>query len=99
VRAKVCVCGAQRVLGERPQSLGRDANATSRPRRGVDAHSEAMAQAWRGWAWSGFATRVRTHARGSWHPRTAAWPCRARGTGIPSPQHDAGVERRRRLRG
>jgi hypothetical protein len=43
VRAKVCVCGARRVLGERPQRLGRDANATSRPRRGVDAHGEAEA--------------------------------------------------------
>jgi hypothetical protein len=99
VRAKVCVCGARRVLGERPQRLGRDANATSRPHRGVDAHGEAVARAWRGCAQSGLAARVRTHARGSWCPRAAAWPCHARGTSIPGPQHDAAAERRQRLRG
>jgi hypothetical protein len=42
-RGYVCACGrrgacasesTQRVLGKRPQRLGRDANATSRPRRG-----------------------------------------------------------------
>jgi hypothetical protein len=43
VRATVCVCGSRRVLGERPQRLGRDTNATSRPHRGVDAHGEAVA--------------------------------------------------------
>jgi hypothetical protein len=37
----------------------------------------------RAWLW------VRAHARGAWLPRAAAWPCRARGTGIPGPRHDA----------
>jgi hypothetical protein len=32
------------------------------------------------------------HARGSWLPRAAAWPCRARGTGIPGPRHDAAAK-------
>jgi hypothetical protein len=27
-------------------------------------------------------------AREFWSSRAAAWPCRARGTGIPSPRHD-----------
>jgi hypothetical protein len=35
--------------------------------------------------------RARTHARGSWRSRAAAWPCHARGTGIPGPRHDAAV--------
>jgi hypothetical protein len=33
------------------------------------------------------------------HPRTTAWPCRARGTGIPGPWHDTAAERQRCLRG
>jgi hypothetical protein len=37
----------------------------------------------------GFAVQVRTHARGFWSSRAAAWPCRARGIGIPGPRHDA----------
>jgi hypothetical protein len=50
----VCACGrrgacasedARRVLGEKPQRLGRDANATSRPRRGGWART---ARPWRG---------------------------------------------------
>jgi hypothetical protein len=36
----------------------------------------------------GFAVRVRAHARGFWSSRAVAWPCRARGTGIPGPRHD-----------
>jgi hypothetical protein len=36
--------------------------------------------------------RVRTQARGSWLPRATAWPCRARGAGIPGPRHDAATE-------
>jgi hypothetical protein len=40
---------------------------------------------------------VRTHAHESWHPRAAAWPCRARGTGISGPRHDAAAKGRRRL--
>jgi hypothetical protein len=51
VRECVCVapegaCGvsAQGVLGERPQRPGRDANATSRSCRGVDAHGETVAR-------------------------------------------------------
>jgi hypothetical protein len=107
VRVCVCVapegvCGvsARRVLGEMPQWHGRDANATSRSRRGgVGVHGEAVAQAWRGWMRLGLAAWVRTHARGAWLPRAAVWPCRARGTGIPGPRHDAAAGGRRRLRG
>jgi hypothetical protein len=105
-RACVCVapegvCGvsAQGALGEMPQWHGRDANATSRPRRGVGAHGEAVAQAWRGWLRLGLAVWVRTHARGAWLPRAAAWPCRARGTGTPGARHDTAAVGRRRLRG
>jgi hypothetical protein len=36
--------------------------------------------------------RVRTHARQSWHPRATVWPCRAWGSGIPGPWHDAAVK-------
>jgi hypothetical protein len=52
-RVRVCVCvapegacgvSAQGVLGERPQRPGRDANATSRSCRGVDAHGETVAR-------------------------------------------------------
>jgi hypothetical protein len=39
----------------------------------------------------GFMAWVCTHARGSWLPRAAAWPYRARGTGIPGLQHDAAM--------
>jgi hypothetical protein len=45
------VCGRQAprgVLEEKPKGLGRDANATSRPRRVVTARSEAVAGSWRG---------------------------------------------------
>jgi hypothetical protein len=48
VRAKVCGCGAQRVLGERPQRPSRDANTTSRRWRVVTAHGKAVAGSWRG---------------------------------------------------
>jgi hypothetical protein len=37
----------------------------------------------------GFAVRVLAHARGFWSSRATAWPCRARGTSIPGPRHDA----------
>jgi hypothetical protein len=40
----------------------------------------------------GLTARLRMHAHGSWVPRAAAWPCRARGTGIPGPRHDAAAE-------
>jgi hypothetical protein len=101
------MCGRPKGARERPQRLGRDANATSRPRRGVAAHGEAVARARRGWgagmarlgcgarsagAWPGLVARVHTHARGTWRPRAAAWPCRARGTGIPGPRHDAAAK-------
>jgi hypothetical protein len=46
----------------------------------------------------GLAARVRTHARGSWLPRAAVWPCRARGTGIPGPRHGAAARGRWRWR-
>jgi hypothetical protein len=40
-----CACvNARRVFGRVPQRLGRDANATSRPRRSVAAHSECDIQ-------------------------------------------------------
>jgi hypothetical protein len=48
---------------------------------------------------SGLAAQVRTYAREAWLPRAAAWPCRARGTGIPGPRHDAVAVGRRRLQG
>jgi hypothetical protein len=59
-RAKVAPCAcvpgcvggnARRVFGEKPQRLGRDVNAASRPCRGVAAHGDAVAGAWRGTAW------------------------------------------------
>jgi hypothetical protein len=54
-------------------------------------HGEAGTRAWRGWASSSAWARsgACTHARGAWLPRTAARPCRARGTGAPGPRHDA----------
>jgi hypothetical protein len=97
----VCACGrrgarpcvdARRVLGERPQRLGRDANATSRPRRGVAAHGEAVAGHGEVGAWPGLVAQVRTHACRSWLPRAAAWSSRARGTGIPGPRHDVAAK-------
>jgi hypothetical protein len=36
------------VFGEKPQRIGRDANATSRRRRVVTAHGKAVAGPWRG---------------------------------------------------
>jgi hypothetical protein len=42
------VCGARRVLGERPQWPSRDANATSRRWRVVTTHGKAVAGSWRG---------------------------------------------------
>jgi hypothetical protein len=38
--------------------------------------------------------RVCSHACESWRSRAAAWSCRARGTGIPGPWHDAVAVRR-----
>jgi hypothetical protein len=70
--------------------------AATRTRRrgriaGVDMHGEVVVQARLRQGW------VRcTHARESWFPRAAAWPCRARGTGIPGPRHNAAAVRRRR---
>jgi hypothetical protein len=52
-------------------------------------------EAWQGEARAtlSLAARVCTHARGSWLPRAAVWPCRARGTGIMGPRHDAAAKR------
>jgi hypothetical protein len=55
----VCVCGsrgcvrigAHKVLGEKPQRVGREANATLRPCREVAAHGEAMAGHGEAGAW------------------------------------------------
>jgi hypothetical protein len=72
----------------------------------VTAHSKAVAGSWRGMARLGRGRpdgnaarlgRVRpqgvgVHAHGSWPSRAAAWPCRARGTGIPGPRHDAAAK-------
>jgi hypothetical protein len=76
--------------------LGRVANGTSRPRRGLAAHGKAVAGAWlglavvqRGGGSARLMVRVRTHARVSWLPRAAAWPCRPWGTDIPGLRHDA----------
>jgi hypothetical protein len=92
VRATVCVCGARRVLGERPQRLGRDANVTSRPRRGVDAHGEAVAQAWRGWARSGSEWSNRDAARPGHGLAPRRWRARTRaGPGIPGPRRGRAV--------
>jgi hypothetical protein len=109
VRVHVCGCrgcvrtGAREVLGDKPQRVGRDANTTSRPRRGVAAHGKAVA--WHGKAGGaarpgGGAARLGrarpqgagVHARGSRPSRAAAWPCRARGTDIPGPRHDTAAE-------
>jgi hypothetical protein len=99
----VCVC-------ERPEGVrGSASKAWPRRERDVAATSRGCrarrgrGRAWRGWGvahglawvWPGLAARVRTHARGSWRSRAAAWPCRARGTGIPGPWHDAAAVRRR----
>jgi hypothetical protein len=59
---------------------GRGSTLARRSRRRV----KAKARAW-------LMARVCTHARESWHPGTAAWPCRARGTAVPGPRHDAAV--------
>jgi hypothetical protein len=40
----------------------------------------------------GLALRVRTHVCVFCLPRAAACPCRARGTGIPGPRHDAAAK-------
>jgi hypothetical protein len=40
----------------------------------------------------GIAARGRMHVRGSWLPRAVPWPCRARGSSIPGPRHDAAAE-------
>jgi hypothetical protein len=40
---------------------------------------------------------VRTHARGSWYPMTAAWLCRAWGAGARDPWHGAAARGRWRL--
>jgi hypothetical protein len=92
VRDTVCVCGAQRVLGKRPQRLGRDANATSRPHRGVDAHGEAVAQAWRGWARSGSKWSCRDAARRGHGLASRRWRARTRaGPSIPGPRRGRAV--------
>jgi hypothetical protein len=80
VRAKVCVCGARRVLGERPQRPSRDANATSRPRhggrrarRGRDA---GMARLGHGWS------------RGTGaHARAQVLASQGRGVAVPCAGH------------
>jgi hypothetical protein len=41
----------------------------------------------------GLAVWVCMHARGSWLPRAASWPCCARSTGMLGPWHDAMAER------
>jgi hypothetical protein len=46
-----------------PQRLGRDENATSRPCRGVAAHGEAVAGAWRGWGGLGSVWPARSKGR------------------------------------
>jgi hypothetical protein len=67
---------ARRVFGERPQRLGRDTNATSRPRREVDAHSKAV---------------VRLGAVGSRgmgaHARARGLASQGRGVGVPCAGH------------
>jgi hypothetical protein len=102
VRQKGGACGrrgacasvdARRVLGEKPQRLGRDTNATSRgggrARRGRGVGMARLGPRQRAAARLGFVLWVRAHARGFWSSKAAAWPCRARSTGIPSPRHDA----------
>jgi hypothetical protein len=61
-----------------------------RLRRGVRGKAR-LGPRQRAVAWLGFAVRVRVHARGFWSSRATVWPCRARGTGIPGPRHDAAV--------
>jgi hypothetical protein len=80
-----CQC----VLEGMTEGLGRDVNATSRPRRMVAAHGKVVAGSWRGTARLGLGLASR---HGSWPPRAAALPCRVRGTGILGPRHDAAAE-------
>jgi hypothetical protein len=47
-KPRVCVCGARRVPGVRPQRPSRDANATSRQWHVITAHGKAVAGSWRG---------------------------------------------------
>jgi hypothetical protein len=88
-----CVCG---VPGGCSGKSLKGSAATRTRCRGHVAGSSRTVRPWRGHgeagAWPGHAAQVRTHARGSWRPRAAVWPCRARGTGIPSPRHDAAAE-------
>jgi hypothetical protein len=87
----VCVCerpeGVRESASKAWPRCERDVAATSWSRRTRRGRGEA----WAVWAWG-------THARGSWFPRAAAWPCRARSTGIPGPWPDAAARRRRLLR-
>jgi hypothetical protein len=94
------VCGRPKgARGKAPKAWPRrerDVAAMSRVRRARQGRGGGMARLG---AQPGRAARVRTHARGSWLPRATAWPCRARGTGIPGPRHDATAVRRQRQRG
>jgi hypothetical protein len=72
-----CACvSARRVFGRVPQRLGHDANATSPPRRGVAAHGEAVAGAWRGLG-----------GLGSVHARTWVLDSQGRGMTMPCVEH------------
>jgi hypothetical protein len=97
----VCVWAPRRACGcGRPKGARGNAS-TAWPRRERDIAVALRgwtrtAKPWRGWAWRarrwarlGFVLWVRAHMRGFWFSRAAAWPCRARSTGGPGPQHDA----------
>jgi hypothetical protein len=98
-RARVRVSAEARVRVLRPKSAREKAStAGSRRERDVAFPSRGWARTaepWRGRGETGakaaarLGLGVRTHARGLWFSRAAAWPCRARGTGDPGPRHDA----------
>jgi hypothetical protein len=81
----VCAQAHARCSAKSPKGLA----ATRTRRCSRVAGSPRTARPWRGHGeagvWPGHVVWVGTHARGSWLPRGVAWPCRARGTGIPGP--------------
>jgi hypothetical protein len=92
---RACECGC------RKGARGNASTAWPRRERDVAVASQGWTRAarpWRRQGWGAVGSRGtgRTHARGSWQPRAAVWPCRARGTGIPGSRHNAAAVRRRR---
>jgi hypothetical protein len=108
----VCVSvSTRRVLGEKPQRLGRDTNATSRPRRGGGrarrGQGIGMERLGQGKARAGQKGGSTACVRGKGaHARTRVLASQGRGVAVPCAGHRhhgpaarCGGERRRRLRG